>query len=89
MCDCNLKTLRRWISFDTEVGDDSWRVVCDSPSQHAGKDLLHLKDSDLTCPTHEYSTSGRYHNMLVDEGAQLLISCSNDSQGVHFTFVIS
>ncbi|KAA0708692.1 hypothetical protein E1301_Tti008054 [Triplophysa tibetana] len=80
MCDCNLKTLRRWISFDTEMGDDSWKVVCDSPTQHAGKDLLHLKDSDLTCPTHEYSTSGRYHNMLVDEGAKILISCHKDSQ---------
>lgn len=87
-CDCNLMTLRRWISFDTEVGDDSWKVVCDSPSHHAGKDLLHLKDSDLTCPAHEYSTSGQYHNMIENEGTQIYISCHNDSQGVYFLFYI-
>ncbi|KAL1254674.1 hypothetical protein QQF64_016903 [Cirrhinus molitorella] len=81
-CDCNLQTLRRWISFDTEMGDASWQVVCASPQHHAGKDLLHLKDSELTCPTHEYSTSGRYHNMIVDEGMQISIPCSNDSQDI-------
>ncbi|KAF4099446.1 uncharacterized protein LOC131526838 isoform X2 [Onychostoma macrolepis] len=81
-CDCNLQTLRRWISFDTEMGDASWQVVCASPPHHAGKDLLHLKDSELTCPTHESSTSGHYHNMIVDEGMQISISCSNDSQDI-------
>lgn len=80
-CDCNLETLRRWISFDTEMGDASWQVVCASPPHHAGKDLLNLKDSELTCPTHESSTSGHYHNMIVDEGMQISIPCSNDSQG--------
>nr|XP_055042702.1 serine-rich adhesin for platelets-like [Misgurnus anguillicaudatus] len=79
-CDCNLRTLRRWIGFDTEVGDASWSVVCNSPPHYSGKDLLDLKDSDLTCPTREYSTFGHRHNMIVDEGTQILISCSNDSQ---------
>ncbi|XP_042633179.1 leucine-rich repeat-containing protein 24-like [Cyprinus carpio] len=80
--DCNLQALRRWISFDTEMGDTSWQVVCASPPHHGGKDLLHLKDSELTCPTNEYSTSGRYHNMIVDEGMQISIPCSNDSQDI-------
>ncbi|XP_067239789.1 uncharacterized protein [Chanodichthys erythropterus] len=79
-CDCNLQTLRKWISFDTEMGDASWQVVCASPPLHAGKDLLHLKDSELTCPTHEYSTSGHYHNMIVYEGMKISIPCSNDSK---------
>ncbi|ROL50987.1 Leucine-rich repeat-containing protein 66 [Anabarilius grahami] len=81
-CDCNLQTLRRWISFDTEMGDASWQVVCASPPHHAGKDLLHLKDSELTCPTHEYSTSGHYHNMIVYEGMKISIPCSNDSKDI-------
>ncbi|XP_016144022.1 leucine-rich repeat-containing protein 66-like [Sinocyclocheilus grahami] len=34
-CDCNLQTLRRWISFDSEMGDSSWQVVCASPPYHA------------------------------------------------------
>uniref|UniRef100_A0A672QK25 LRRNT domain-containing protein n=1 Tax=Sinocyclocheilus grahami TaxID=75366 RepID=A0A672QK25_SINGR len=38
-CDCNLQTLRRWISFDSEMGDSSWQVVCASPPYHGGKDL--------------------------------------------------
>ncbi|XP_051730574.1 uncharacterized protein LOC127502083 isoform X2 [Ctenopharyngodon idella] len=79
-CDCHLQTLRRWISFDTEMGDASWQVVCASPPHHAGKDLLHLKDSELTCPTHEYSTSGHYHNMIVYEGMKISVPCSNDSK---------
>uniref|UniRef100_A0A672MQV5 LRRCT domain-containing protein n=1 Tax=Sinocyclocheilus grahami TaxID=75366 RepID=A0A672MQV5_SINGR len=64
-CDCNLQTLRRWISFDTEMGDASWQVVCVSPPHHAGKDLLHLKDSELTCPTHESSTSAFILGVLL------------------------
>ncbi|XP_051952382.1 uncharacterized protein LOC127622342 [Xyrauchen texanus] len=80
ICDCNLQTLRRWIVFDTEVGDASWQVVCASPPEHSGKDLIHLKDSDLTCPTHDYSTSAHYQNVILDEGMQILISCCNGSQ---------
>ncbi|XDV42050.1 hypothetical protein PO909_010802 [Leuciscus waleckii] len=81
-CDCNLQTLRRWLSFDHEMGNVSWQVVCASPPHHAGKDLLHLKDSELTCPTHEYSTSGHHHNMIVYEGMKISIPCSNDSKDI-------
>ncbi|XP_043074751.1 uncharacterized protein LOC122324423 [Puntigrus tetrazona] len=81
-CDCNLQTLRKWISFDTEMGDASWQIVCAFPPHHAGKDLLHLKDSELTCPTHESSRSGHYYNMIVEEGIQISIPCSNDSKGI-------
>ncbi|CAM4692803.1 unnamed protein product [Leuciscus chuanchicus] len=81
-CDCNLQTLRRWLSFDHEMGNVSWQVVCASPPHHAGKDLLHLKDSELTCPTHEYSTSGHHHNMIVYEGMKISIPCRNDSKDI-------
>ncbi|XP_026146976.1 uncharacterized protein lrrc66 isoform X2 [Carassius auratus] len=64
------------------MGDASWQVICASPPHHAGKDLLHLKDSELTCPTHESSTSGHYRNMIVDEGMQISIPCINDSQDI-------
>ncbi|XP_073709063.1 uncharacterized protein lrrc66 [Garra rufa] len=64
------------------MGDASWQVVCASPANHAGKDLIHLKDSELTCSTHEFSTSGHYHSMIVDEGMQISIPCSNDSQDI-------
>ncbi|XP_056115768.1 uncharacterized protein LOC130091741 [Rhinichthys klamathensis goyatoka] len=81
-CDCNLQTLKRWLSFDHEMGNVSWQVVCASPPHHSGKDLLHLKDSELTCPTHEYSTSGHHHNMIVYEGMKISIPCSNDSKDI-------
>ncbi|XP_077076668.1 leucine rich repeat containing 66 [Siphateles boraxobius] len=81
-CDCYLQTLRRWLSFDHEMGNVSWQVVCASPPHHAGKDLLHLKDSELTCPTHEYSISGHHHNMIVYEGMKISIPCSNDSKDI-------
>ncbi|KAG1964302.1 leucine-rich repeat-containing protein [Pimephales promelas] len=81
-CDCNLQTLKRWLSFDHEMGNVSWKVVCASPPHHSGKDLLHLKDSELTCPTHEYSISGHHHNMIVYEGMQISIPCRNDSKDI-------
>ncbi|KAL7888021.1 hypothetical protein AOLI_G00029950 [Acnodon oligacanthus] len=75
-CDCNLKTIRRWLSFDNEVGNPGWKVVCFSPPHNAGKDLLHLKESDLTCPPPVYSTPGLAKEVTADEGTELLLSCA-------------
>ncbi|XP_017543427.1 uncharacterized protein LOC108414988 isoform X2 [Pygocentrus nattereri] len=75
-CDCNLKTIRRWLSFDNEVGNPGWKVVCFSPPHNAGKDLLHLKESDLTCPPPVYSTPGLVKEVTVDESTELLLSCA-------------
>ncbi|XP_036438494.1 uncharacterized protein LOC118816092 [Colossoma macropomum] len=75
-CDCNLKTIRRWLSFDNELGNPGWKVVCFSPPHYAGNDLLHLEESDLTCPLPVYSTPGLAKEVTVDEGTELLLSCA-------------
>uniref|UniRef100_A0A8B9KXL0 LRRCT domain-containing protein n=1 Tax=Astyanax mexicanus TaxID=7994 RepID=A0A8B9KXL0_ASTMX len=45
LCDCNLQTIRRWLSFDNELGNPTWKVDCFSPPHHAGKDLIHLEEN--------------------------------------------
>lgn len=82
-CDCNLKTIRRWLSFDSELGNPAWEVVCFSPPHHAGKSLLYLEESDLACPQPVYSTPGVKKEVTVDEGMEFILSCSTDNQGTN------
>uniref|UniRef100_A0A8C1GZ89 LRRNT domain-containing protein n=1 Tax=Cyprinus carpio TaxID=7962 RepID=A0A8C1GZ89_CYPCA len=84
-CDCNLQALRRWISFDTEMGDTSWQVVCASPPHHGGKDLLHLKDSELTCPTNEYNNQPKLLIKDITEQHAGLYICISGLQGEHIS----
>ncbi|XP_072538773.1 uncharacterized protein lrrc66 [Salminus brasiliensis] len=81
-CDCNLKTIRRWLNFDNELGNPTWKVDCFSPSHHAGKDLAYLGESDLTCPPPVDSTPGFHKELTVDEGTELLLSCGAASKGL-------
>uniref|UniRef100_A0A3B1KDG5 Ig-like domain-containing protein n=1 Tax=Astyanax mexicanus TaxID=7994 RepID=A0A3B1KDG5_ASTMX len=81
-CDCNLQTIRRWLSFDNELGNPTWKVDCFSPAHHAGKDLIHLEESDLKCPPPEFSTPGLLKEVTVDEGTEVLLSCGETSQGL-------
>lgn len=80
-CDCNLKTIRRWLSFDSELGNPAWEVVCFSPSHHAGKDLMYLEESDLACPQPVYNTPGVKKEVTVDEGMEFILYCSITNQG--------
>lgn len=82
-CDCNLRTLRRWLSFDSELGNYAWDMVCFSPSHHAGKELLYLEESDLVCPQPIYSTPGVKKEVTVDEGMELILSCGSVNQGTN------
>ncbi|XP_053469814.1 beta-sarcoglycan isoform X1 [Ictalurus furcatus] len=82
-CDCNLKTFRRWLSFDRELGNPAWEVVCFSPPHYAGKDLLYLEESDLACPQPVYNTPGVKKEVTVDEGMELILSCSTGNQGTN------
>lgn len=80
MCDCNLKTIRRWLSFDNAA----WEVVCSSPAHHAGKNLIDLEESDLTCPTHAYNTPSVLKEVTVDEGTEVLLSCAMGNKGTDY-----
>lgn len=82
-CDCNLKTIRRWLSFDSELGNPTWTVVCFSPSHHSGKDLLDLEESDLACPQPVYNTPSVEKEVTVDEGMELILSCNTANQGTN------
>ncbi|XP_027001978.2 uncharacterized protein LOC113642587 [Tachysurus fulvidraco] len=79
-CDCNLKTIRRWLSFDSELGKPAWEVVCFSPSHHAGKSLLYVEESDLACLQPVYSTPGLNKEVTVEEGMEFILSCSAANQ---------
>ncbi|KAK2863861.1 hypothetical protein Q7C36_003015 [Tachysurus vachellii] len=85
-CDCNLKTIRRWLSFDSELGKPAWEVVCFSPSHHVGKSLLYLEESDLACLEPVYSTPGLKKEVTVEEGMEFILSCSAANQDFMHTF---
>ncbi|CAB1324138.1 unnamed protein product [Coregonus sp. 'balchen'] len=75
-CDCSLRSVRRWMAYDRQSAkQQTWRgVVCSSPSTHAGRDLLHLEDSDLTCSTAE-NREGLHQDVTVTEGTEILLHC--------------
>ncbi|XP_041646960.1 serine-rich adhesin for platelets [Cheilinus undulatus] len=79
-CDCRMRSLRRWMAFDTSKGLHAWSVVCASPSSLSGQDLLHLEDDDLNCLTTDRPE--RYQDVTVFSGSKMLLSCSiQDSAG--------
>uniref|UniRef100_A0A4W5PSD3 Ig-like domain-containing protein n=1 Tax=Hucho hucho TaxID=62062 RepID=A0A4W5PSD3_9TELE len=80
-CDCNLRSVRRWMAHDRDRAlQQTWRgVVCASPSAHAGRDLLHLEDSDLTCSTAE-NREGLHQDVTVTEGTEILLPCGPPQQ---------
>ncbi|KAJ7986507.1 hypothetical protein DPEC_G00340590 [Dallia pectoralis] len=80
-CDCSLRSARRWMAYDRDRAQvQSWRgVVCSHPAVHSGRDLLHLEDSDLTCPTPE-NRPGLHQDVTVDEGTEILLPCSSSNQ---------
>ncbi|XP_021455069.2 mucin-12 [Oncorhynchus mykiss] len=80
-CDCSLRSLRRKMAYDRDMAlQQTWRgVVCTSPSTHAGRDLLHLEDSDLTCSTAE-NRAGLHQDVTVDKGTEILLPCGSPKQ---------
>ncbi|TSN30184.1 Leucine-rich repeat-containing protein 66 [Bagarius yarrelli] len=80
-CDCSLKTIRRWLSVDDELDNfPTWKIMCFSPHHHAGKDLLYLEESELTCPQPVYSSPGVRKEVTVGEGIDIILSCSTANQ---------
>lgn len=82
-----MNTIRRWLSFDHELGNPTWEVVCFSPFQYAGQNLMGLKESDLVCPQPVYNIPGVKKEVTVDEGMELILSCSTGSQGSNSVFM--
>ncbi|KAL1022580.1 hypothetical protein UPYG_G00029510 [Umbra pygmaea] len=80
-CDCSLQGVRRWMAYDRDRNQkQTWSgVVCSYPSAHAGTDLLHLEDSDLTCSTAENRT-GVHQDVTVDTGTDILLPCGSPNQ---------
>ncbi|XP_029563436.1 leucine rich repeat containing 66 [Salmo trutta] len=80
-CDCSLRSVRRWMAYDRDRAlQQTWRgVVCSSPSTHAGRDLLHLEDSDLTCSTAE-NREGLHQDVTVTEETEILLPCGPPQQ---------
>ncbi|KAF5900545.1 leucine-rich repeat-containing protein 66, partial [Clarias magur] len=75
-----MNTIRRWLSFDHELGIPTWEVVCFSPFHHAGKDLMDLEESDFVCPQPVYNIPGMKKEVTVDEGMEFILSCSTGNQ---------
>lgn len=74
-CDCSVRTLRRWMAYDSEKGQQTWSMVCASPSSLSGRDLLQLEEDDLTCFNAE-NRPGPHQDVTVNRGSEILLSCS-------------
>lgn len=81
-CDCDLRILKRWMSFDHGWSQLSWKVVCEAPSELAGRDLMHVDEAELTCVT-VTSSAKCYQDVTVDFGADFLLPCSIEKLGNH------
>ncbi|XP_060885045.1 mucin-4 isoform X1 [Labrus mixtus] len=80
-CDCSMRSLRRWMGYDSSRGLHAWNVVCASPSILSGRDLLHLEEDDLNCFTTENRPES-HQSVKVFSGSEILLSCSaQDSMG--------
>ncbi|XP_042219703.1 protein artichoke-like [Homarus americanus] len=55
-CDCNMRTLRRWL-VGHGTRDDLYNMTCDAPTNLKGVILTTLSESDLTCEGRPTSTT--------------------------------
>ncbi|XP_035862809.1 uncharacterized protein LOC116058730 isoform X2 [Sander lucioperca] len=74
-CDCSMRSLRRWLAYDSSRGLQSWSMVCASPSILSGRDLLQLEEDDLNCFGTEKGPE-LHQDVTVYSGSEILLSCS-------------
>ncbi|KAL4635427.1 leucine-rich repeat-containing protein 66 [Arapaima gigas] len=78
-CNCDLRTLKRWMGFDSDRQGLPWPVVCEEPSHLAGRDLLQLDDMELTCDITD-PPPGSYEEVSTTPGAKVLLPCGVQQQ---------
>ncbi|XP_062306375.1 dentin sialophosphoprotein [Osmerus eperlanus] len=77
-CDCALRSVRRWMTHDRDLGRRNWGgVVCAWPPSLSGRELLQLEEAELSC-SRVGASEGRHQEVMVEEGTKLLLPC--DSQ---------
>ncbi|XP_023195731.1 leucine-rich repeat-containing protein 66 [Xiphophorus maculatus] len=74
-CDCNMRSIRRQMAYDSTRGMQTWNIICFEPSTVSGKDLLQLDEEDLTCLSSENNLN-LHRDVTVYSGAEILLSCS-------------
>lgn len=74
-CDCNMRSIRRWMALDRSRGSRSWDLVCASLPILAGADVLEVEDDDLNCWSAEKETK-LHQDVTVHRDSQVLLSCA-------------
>ncbi|XP_054902292.1 uncharacterized protein LOC129370361 [Poeciliopsis prolifica] len=74
-CDCNMRSIRRQMAYDSTRGLQTWNIICSEPSTILGKDLLQLDEEELTCLSSENNLD-LHRDVTVYSGAEILLSCS-------------
>lgn len=80
-CDCSMRSVRRRMLYDSSRGIHTWSVVCASPSNLSGRDLLQLEDDELNCVTTQ-SGFDRHQDVTVFRGSEILLSCSTQGNAL-------
>ncbi|XP_019752493.1 uncharacterized protein lrrc66 [Hippocampus comes] len=74
-CDCNMRSIRRWMALDRSRGSRSWDLVCASPPILAGVDIVKVEDDDLNCWSAEKEPK-LHQDVTVHRDSQVLLSCA-------------
>lgn len=80
-CDCIMRSVRRQMAYENSRGLQTWSILCSSPSNFSGKDLLQLEEDDLNC----LSTANMpvlHRDVTVYSGSEILLSCSTQGNTV-------
>lgn len=84
-CDCTMRSVWRSMVSDGSSGLHGWKVMCATPSELSGKELVQLKDDDLQC----LDVTGprlRPQELTVSSGSEILFSCAaqgNDTKYIN------
>lgn len=84
-CDCRMRSVWRPMVNDRSRRLHGWKVVCATPSELSGRELLQLKDGDLQCSA-ETSPTLHPQELTVSSGSKILFSCAaqgNDAKYIN------
>ncbi|XP_034035110.1 uncharacterized protein LOC117518160 [Thalassophryne amazonica] len=83
-CDCTMRNLRRWLTYNISRGLQAWNVVCASPSTLSGRDVLQVEEGDFNCSSAENKPE-LYRDVTVDIDSDILLSCSAEASAADQT----
>lgn len=74
-CDCSMRSVRRRMVYDSNRGLQAWSMVCASPSNLSGRELVQVEENELNCFSME-NVDELLQDVTVHRGSEILLTCS-------------